>query len=160
MKRTLSLILAALLLASSLASCGGTESKETEGETKAVETSAPETEEIPADFDPTLLTENGVATPNDDWRLVYLTLFLSAISDAIEMGVDVQGYMHWSLMDNFEWRSYLPKFGLVDVDFETFKRTPKNSAYFYRDIIRNNGFSQELLRKYLKEMPTLKKPLD
>ena len=104
---------------------------------------------------PVMITENGVAAKDDDWRIVYLTLYLSAISDAIEMGVDITGYLHWSLMDNFEWRSYLPKFGLVDVDFETFKRTPKKSAYFYRDIIKNNGFSQELLRKYLDKIPTL-----
>ncbi|MBE7036504.1 MAG: glycoside hydrolase family 1 protein [Ruminococcaceae bacterium] len=104
---------------------------------------------------PVYITENGVACKDDDWRLVCLTLFLSALHDAMEMGVDVKGYIHWSLMDNFEWYSYKPKFGLVDVDFETFKRTPKKSAYFYRDIIRNNGVSQELLRKYLDKLPTL-----
>lgn len=104
-----------------------------------------------------IITENGVACKDDDWRIVYLTLYLSALHDAIEMGVDVSGYMHWSLMDNYEWGSYLPKFGLVDVDFETFKRTPKQSAYFYRDIIRNNGFSQEILHRYLTKVPTLGK---
>ncbi|MBR2884450.1 MAG: glycoside hydrolase family 1 protein [Clostridia bacterium] len=104
-----------------------------------------------------IITENGVACNDDDWRIVYLTLYLSALHDASEMGVDVSGYMHWSFMDNFEWRSYIPKFGLIDVNFETFERTPKNSAYFYRDIIRNNGFSQEILRKYLNKVPTLGK---
>lgn len=73
------------------------------------------------------------------------------------MCVDVSGYMYWSFMNNFEWRSYIPKFGLVDVNFKTFERMPKNSAYFYRDIIRNNGFSQEILRKYLNKVPSLRK---
>ena len=106
---------------------------------------------------PVIITENGVACKDDDWRIVYLTLYLSALHDAVEMGVDVAGYMHWSFMDNYEWRSFIPKFGLIDVNFETFERTPKNSAYFYREIIRNNGFSQEILRKYLCKAPTLNK---
>ena len=86
---------------------------------------------------------------------MYLTLYLSALHDALQMGIDVQGYLYWSFMDNYEWYSYLPKFGLVDVDFNTFARTPKQSAYFYRDLIRNNGFTQEILRKYLHKLPTL-----
>ncbi|MBQ7036605.1 MAG: family 1 glycosylhydrolase [Clostridia bacterium] len=48
-------------------------------------------------------------------------------------------------------------FGLVDCDFASFKRTPKPSAYFYKEIMENNGFTQEILRKYLKELPTLAK---
>ena len=58
-------------------------------------------------------------------------------------------------MDNYEWGSFVPRFGLVHCDFETFKRTPKPSAYMYRDIIRNNGLNQDILRKYLHELPTL-----
>lgn len=58
-------------------------------------------------------------------------------------------------MDNYEWGSFKPHFGLCDVDLNTFVRTPKPSAYFYKDIIANNGFSQEILRKYLKELPSL-----
>lgn len=69
--------------------------------------------------------------------------------------MDVRGYLYWSLMDNYEWSSFLPRFGLVNVDFKTFERTPKPSAAFYREIIENNGFSQEILRKYLHELPTL-----
>lgn len=106
---------------------------------------------------PVVITENGVACNDDDWRIVYLTLYLSALHDAIETGVDVKGYMYWSFMDNFEWRTYLPKFGLLNVNFETFERNAKKSAYFYRDIIRNNGFSQEILKKYLSKVPTLNK---
>jgi beta-glucosidase len=62
-------------------------------------------------------------------------------------------------MDNYEWTSFIPRFGLVDVDFETFKRTPKPSAWFYKEIIERNGFSQEILRRYLHELPTLESRL-
>ena len=104
---------------------------------------------------PVIITENGLACKDDDWRIVFITLYLSALHEAMRMGVDLQGYLYWSLLDNYEWWTFRPRFGLVDVDFETFQRTPKPSAYFYRDIIRNNGFSQEILRKYLHQLPTI-----
>ena len=59
---------------------------------------------------------------------------------AVSDGIDVRGYIHWSAMDNFEWaRGYLPTFGLIAVDRETFERTPKRSAYWYAEVIKNNG---------------------
>jgi len=106
---------------------------------------------------PVVISENGCACDDDRFRLVYLTLYLSAVHDAIKRGVDVKGYFYWSLMDNYEWSSFKPRFGLVHVDFETFKRTPKPSAAFFKELIENNGFSQAILRKYLKEMPSLAK---
>jgi len=48
-------------------------------------------------------------------------------------------YFYWSLMDNYEWGSFVPRFGLVHVDFDSFERTPKPSALYYREVIRNNG---------------------
>ena len=55
-------------------------------------------------------------------------------------GADVRGYFHWSLMDNFEWSyGYAMRFGMVHIDYETLVRTPKDSAYWYRDVIRRNG---------------------
>jgi len=59
------------------------------------------------------------------------------------------------LLDNHEWGSYVPKFGLVSVDRETFGRTPKPSASFYRDVIHANGLRQEDMRRYLRALPTL-----
>jgi beta-glucosidase len=106
---------------------------------------------------PVYITENGCSATDDRFRIVYIALTLSALKEAIDRGVDVRGYFYWSLMDNFEWGSYIPRFGLVDVDFNTFKRTPKPSAMFYRDIIEGNGFSGETVRRYLKELPTLQK---
>ncbi|MBR2340228.1 MAG: glycoside hydrolase family 1 protein [Clostridia bacterium] len=106
---------------------------------------------------PVIISENGCSCNDDRFRIVYLALYLSALAEAIKMGADVKGYLYWSLMDNFEWGSYLPRFGLCDCNFETFERTPKPSAYFFKEIIENNGFNQQILRKYLTELPSLGK---
>ncbi len=104
---------------------------------------------------PVYLTENGCCTHDDRFRIIYIAQVLSAVKEAIDFGVDVKGYLYWSLLDNYEWYSFKPQFGIVGCDFETFERTPKPSAYFYKDIIENNGFNQEILRKYLKDIPSL-----
>lgn len=106
---------------------------------------------------PIYITENGCSCDDDRFRIVYLALYLNSIREAMRMGADVRGYLYWSFMDNYEWNSFYPRFGLVDVDFDTFKRTPKPSAYFFKEIMENNGFTQEILRKYLHELPTLGK---
>ena len=103
---------------------------------------------------PVYITENGCSCYNDDFRIVYLAEYFAAMHEAIESGVDLRGYLYWSLLDNYEWDSYIPKFGIVDVNrADGFRRTPKPSAYFYRDIIQNNGFRGEILSKYLSDMP-------
>ena len=106
---------------------------------------------------PVIITENGCSCDDDRFRIVWITLYLKALEESIRMGVDVKGYLYWSLIDNYEWVSFLPRFGMVDCDFKTFERTPKPSAYFYKEIIENNGFIQDILRKYLKKIPTLEK---
>jgi beta-glucosidase len=96
---------------------------------------------------PLYITENGCAYDDpvvdgriaDRRRIEYLDLHLRAVRDAIDEGVDVRGYFQWSLMDNFEWAlGYDKRFGLVHVDFETLERTPRDSAAWYRDVIRSN----------------------
>ncbi|MCI8331316.1 MAG: glycoside hydrolase family 1 protein [Clostridiales bacterium] len=104
---------------------------------------------------PIYITENGCSCDDDRFRIVYLSLYLSALADAIRLGADVRGYLQWSLLDNYEWGSFAPHFGLCSVDPKTFARTPKPSAYFYRDLIANNGFTGEILRRYLTELPSL-----
>ncbi len=104
---------------------------------------------------PIIITENGCSCDDDRFRIVSLILHLSALREAMDMGADVRGYLHWSLLDNFEWGSYVPRFGLCDVDRETFERVPKPSAWFYKEIIENNGVTQEIIRKYLKELPSI-----
>ena len=104
---------------------------------------------------PIYITENGLSATDDRFRIVYLATFLSAIHEAIRQGADVRGYLYWSLLDNYEWSSFEPRFGLCHVDFKTFERSVKPSGYFYRDIIRNNGVTPGLIQKYLSELPTL-----
>ena len=77
---------------------------------------------------------------HDPLRCDYLKGHVAAVADAIAAGVDVRGYMAWSLLDNLEWSlGYTKRFGIVHVDFETQVRTPKDSARLYRDIINTNG---------------------
>ena len=71
-------------------------------------------------------------------------------------GVDIRGVLHWSLMDNYEWVSFIPRFGMVHVDFKTFKRTPKPSSQFFKEIIKHNGFTPAMVDKYLPELPKFK----
>ena len=73
---------------------------------------------------------------HDDRRIDYLERHVAAAHDAVVAGVPLAGYFVWSLLDNFEWsEGYAKRFGLVHVDFETQKRTPKDSARWYGDLI-------------------------
>lgn len=87
---------------------------------------------------PMLVTENGIATADDDRRIDYTTGALSGLGQAIEDGCDVRGYLHWSLLDNYEWGSYAPTFGLIAVDRGTFVRTPKPSLAWLGGLARGN----------------------
>lgn len=94
---------------------------------------------------PLFITENGCSYPDgpdsdgvvaDQRRIDYLDSHLGALRTAIANGADVRGYFHWSLMDNFEWAAgFEQRFGLVHVDFDTQKRTPKDSFRWYADHI-------------------------
>jgi len=95
---------------------------------------------------PIYITENGAAMAdtlvggkvNDHDRVDYYQQHLNAVNDAIQLGVKVDGYFAWSLMDNFEWaEGYLKRFGIVYVDYETQKRTIKNSGLAYKELISN-----------------------
>ncbi|MFF7169174.1 glycoside hydrolase family 1 protein [Streptomyces pseudovenezuelae] len=77
---------------------------------------------------PLIVTENGIATGDDSRRIDYTTGALMEVAAALEDGIDVRGYLHWSALDNYEWGSYKPTFGLIAVDPHTFERTPKPSA--------------------------------
>ena len=85
-------------------------------------------------------TENGVATADDSRRIAYIDGALAGLGRAIQDGVDVRGYIHWSLLDNFEWnRAYTAQFGLVAVDRTTFRRTMKPSALHLGRYARDNS---------------------
>lgn len=88
---------------------------------------------------PVVITENGCSYEgvDDPLRITYLDGHLRALHEALEAGVDVRGYFVWSLLDNFEWaEGYARRFGLVHVDYETLKRTPKASYDWYREVLR------------------------
>ncbi|MGL1892515.1 MAG: GH1 family beta-glucosidase [Spirochaetaceae bacterium] len=98
---------------------------------------------------PIIITENGLS--NKDWvsldgkvhdpqRIDFTHRYLREYKRAAAEGIDLAGYFHWSIMDNFEWAAgYRERFGMVHVDFETQKRTIKDSGYWYKDVIDTNG---------------------
>ena len=98
---------------------------------------------------PIVVTENGIAT--NDWvhldgavhdpqRIDYIARYLGAFKRAMDDGVEAWGYFVWSIMDNFEWAyGYKQRFGLIHCDYKTKKRTLKDSALWYKDVIRADG---------------------
>lgn len=98
---------------------------------------------------PLVISENGMANKDvpgsdgavhDGRRVEFLQAYLRALSRACAEGADVRGYFLWSLMDNFEWAAgYSQRFGIVYVDYPTQQRVPKDSAFWYREVIASNG---------------------
>ena len=98
---------------------------------------------------PIIISENGMSchdvistdgNVHDDARVEFMKTYLSELGRAIKDGVDITGYMYWSFLDNFEWKEgYSQRFGLVYVNYENMERIPKDSFYWYQDIIANNG---------------------
>ena len=100
---------------------------------------------------PIYVTENGMANNDqissnevieDQDRVEYFQLHLKEILDCLKKGIQVKGYFAWSLLDNYEWAfGYEKRFGLIHVDFETFKRTPKESfKQFSKYLWANEGY--------------------
>jgi beta-glucosidase len=91
---------------------------------------------------PVMVTENGIATADDERRIAYADAALRGIHAAIADGVTTLGYQHWSALDNYEWASgYRPTFGLIAVDRMTFARTPKPSLAWLGQVARRNGLT-------------------
>ncbi len=98
-----------------------------------------------------MVTENGIPVPDgvdfdgrvrDERRIRYLRSHILEVRRAIQDGVPVHGYFHWTLMDNFEWaHGYRQRFGLVYVDFQSLKRTIKDSGRWFAELVRGNGSS-------------------
>jgi beta-glucosidase len=98
---------------------------------------------------PIYITENGLSlrdwvsvdgNVHDPARIDFLTRYLASLRRAGEHGAQIAGYFQWSILDNFEWaEGYRERFGLIHVDYQTQKRTLKDSAYFYGEVIRSNG---------------------
>ncbi len=106
---------------------------------------------------PIYITENGLCNQDvvsldgkvhDPQRIDFLNRYLIALDEAIESGAKVDGYFQWSFMDNFEWANgYRDRFGLVYINYQTQERIPKDSAYWYKEVIETNG---EKLYEHLK----------
>ncbi len=94
---------------------------------------------------PILVTENGLADAADAQRGRFILDHLAWLARAIDEGCDVRGYLHWSLIDNFEWaHGFAPRFGLAEVDYQTFERTPRPSARLYAQIARGNRITEAM----------------
>ena len=89
---------------------------------------------------PIYITENGIADVQDKYRAEFIINHLKFVHKAIEHGADIRGYFYWSLIDNFEWADgFMPRFGLLAVDYSTLSRTARQSALVYKEICENNG---------------------
>ncbi|WP_028842309.1 glycoside hydrolase family 1 protein [Thermodesulfovibrio yellowstonii] len=90
---------------------------------------------------PLIITENGIATKDDNKKMKFIKAHVDVIENAISEGIDVRGYFYWSLIDNYEWLHGLDaRFGLYRVDFKTYRRIPTKAAAFYSYIINSRNF--------------------
>ena len=98
---------------------------------------------------PFFILENGVPDRADTLRRWVIATAVKAMHDLIRRGHRILGYHHWTLVDNFEWTfGYSMKFGLVELDPATQARQPRPSAAFYAEIIKENGLTPDMMRKY------------
>ncbi|HOK84310.1 MAG TPA: beta-galactosidase BgaS [Pseudothermotoga sp.] len=98
---------------------------------------------------PLIVTENGIADFRDWLRPYYLVGHMYATQKAISEGVKVLGYLHWSIVDNYEWaRGYHMRFGLAETDYETKQLIPRPSMFIFKEIVKDNGC--EKFYRYLK----------
>jgi beta-glucosidase len=98
---------------------------------------------------PIFVSENGMADAKDTLRPSYIVMHLMQIIRAIRDGYDVRGYLHWSLLDNYEWaEGYNSKFGLYEINYDTMQRTPRSSVELYRQIVTGNSLTPEMISKY------------
>lgn len=87
-----------------------------------------------------MVTENGIATDDDDLRWDYVRQALAAVSELLADGVDVRGWFYWSLLDNFEWlQGYAPTFGLIEVDRRTLERRVRPSGLRLAELLRTRS---------------------
>ncbi|MCS7244677.1 MAG: family 1 glycosylhydrolase [candidate division WOR-3 bacterium] len=87
---------------------------------------------------PIMITENGICTNNDFQRINFIKEHVEYIKKCIKEGIKIIGYIYWAFLDNYEWaEGFGPRFGLIEVDYETGNRKIRNSAYFYRELIYN-----------------------
>jgi len=93
---------------------------------------------------PLIITENGIATHDDNRKIHFLKNHVDVIEKCIQKGFDIRGFFYWSLIDNYEWLQGLDsRFGLYTVDFESLERTPTKAALYYAHLIKTRSFVTE-----------------
>ena len=98
---------------------------------------------------PIYITENGTCDAKDAFRARFIYDHLLQVKRLLDEGVDVRRYYHWTFTDNFEWEEGTSaRFGLVEVDYSTQERTVRPSGWFFADICRNHGVTDEMLKEY------------
>lgn len=98
---------------------------------------------------PIYVTEHGVADAKDNQRARFIVESVFHIGRAIAGGIDVRGYLHWSLLDNFEWdKGFWPRFGLIQIDYNDLARIPRRSSQIYKAICDANGLTEEMAEEY------------
>jgi beta-glucosidase len=98
---------------------------------------------------PLYITENGFTDAVDDRRPRAILEHLAMVHRAISEGIPVKGYLHWSLVDNFEWaEGWGVRFGLIELDPQTQERTPRSSASLFGEICRANAITEEIVERY------------
>jgi beta-glucosidase/6-phospho-beta-glucosidase/beta-galactosidase len=103
---------------------------------------------------PIFIMENGVPDATDRLRPWLIVNALKEVHSLTEEGYDIRGYFHWTLTDNFEWaEGWWLRFGLIALDPTTQQRTMRGSGHLFREIVRNNGLTNELVEKYSQAPP-------
>jgi len=88
---------------------------------------------------PVIITENGICTADDNLRWEYIQDHLRSVQLAMQRGINITGYLYWSLIDNFEWdKGFAPRFGLIDIDYNTYKRTVRESAVKFAHVCKTD----------------------
>jgi len=101
---------------------------------------------------PLYITENGFSDVVDDRRPRAILEHLAMVHRAIREGIPVRGYLHWTLVDNFEWNNgWRVRFGLIEMDPQTQERIPRRSASMFGEICRANGITEEIVERYAPE---------
>lgn len=97
---------------------------------------------------PIYITENGTPDAKDAFRPKFI---YDHLKELMECNAPIERYYHWTFIDNFEWMDgEEPKFGLVELDYNTQERKPRKSCYMYRDIIKAHAFTDDIIERYLK----------
>jgi beta-glucosidase len=102
---------------------------------------------------PIFITENGCPDNTDEHRPRFILTHLAAVHHAIEEGIPVKGYFHWTLVDNFEWaEGWGMRFGLIELDVETQERRMKRSGELYKEICKAGAITDEMVERYAPEV--------